>query len=109
MGDNAPVVGQGAGVLSHAAKLVVDAKADFAKQSSTLDGQIAAVKGRWGGAGAQAFHALHTAWMEKHQTIISALNNFEASLQQTEKDNTQTDQSAGDSMTTLSNRLGNIS
>ncbi|GAB2979277.1 WXG100 family type VII secretion target [Nocardioides montaniterrae] len=108
MGNDAPIVGQGAGVLSQAAKLVADAKADFAKQSQNLDSQIAQVKGRWGGAGATAFHSLHVAWTEKHQTIVNALNNFEASLQATEKDNMNTDQSAGDAMTSLSNKLGSI-
>lgn len=108
MADNAPVFGQAHGVLSQAAKLVIDAKADFEKQSRDLDSQIQSVQGRWGGAGASAFFALNTAWQEKHKVVVTALDKFHASLTATEKDNTQVDEQAGDFMNSLINKLGNV-
>ena len=45
------------------------------------------MQGKWGGQGGTAFFNLHEAWNEKQQIIVNALDEFEASLQQTEKDN----------------------
>ncbi len=98
--------GQGDGTLSQAAGLVTDARTDFSAYSARLDGQIAAMQGRWGGRGAQAFFVLHQAWTEKQRTIVNALDDFAASLTSTEQDNTATDDSIGASYAQLRGRLG---
>lgn len=98
--------GQGDGTLTHAAGLVTDARTDFTACSARLDGQIAAVRGRWGGQGAQAFFILHQAWTEKQRTIVDALDDFAASLTSTERDNTATDDGIGASYALLRGRLG---
>ena len=98
--------GQGEKTLSKAAGMVQAAKADFDKLSKNLDGQIQGLQGKWVGSGGQAFFALHQAWTEKQRTIVNALNEFEQSLQSTEKDNTSTDDSQSANMSKLSGRLG---
>lgn len=104
--SNSPEFGQGEGVLSRAAGMVADARTDFNSYSSTLTNQIAGVHGKWGGAGATAFFTLHQAWTEKHKVIVDALNEFEDSLQVTERDNTATDDTQRSSYTNLQGRLG---
>ena len=104
--SNAPEFGQGEGTLSRAAGLVSDARADFTTISNRLDGQIAAVQGRWGGQGAQAFFVLHQAWTEKQKVIVDALDEFSNSLGLTERDNVGTDESQGANYTNLAGRLG---
>jgi WXG100 family type VII secretion target len=91
MSQTANEMGQGHGTLTKAAGLVEEARIDFDNLSKTLDGQIADLKGKWNGAGGQAFMVLHASWTEKHKFIVKALNDFEQSLRSTEKDNTSTD------------------
>lgn len=99
-------MGQGEGTLTKAAGLVADAKADFDRLSSKLDGQIQGLRGRWAGAGGQAFFALHQAWTEKQRVIVGALNEFEAALTSTEKDNLATDEAQSAHYTRTASRLG---
>ena len=106
MSQGAPEMGQGEKTLTRAAGLVADAKSDFDSMSRTLDGQIQGLQGKWAGAGGSAFFALHQAWTEKQNTIVSALNEFEASLRSTEKDNTTTDQTQSDNYNRTAGRLG---
>ena len=91
MSQTANSMGQGHGTLSKAAGLVEEARHDFDRISQTLDGQIADLKGKWGGAGAQAFQSLHAAWYEKHRFIVKALDDFQATLRDTEHHNMSTD------------------
>lgn len=100
--------GQGEQTLSKAANLVSEAKADFDTLASSLSGKIQGAEGAWKGAGGRAFFQLHQAWTEKQSKIVSALNEFEASLTQTEKDNLSTDESQSQSHNSLSARLGGI-
>ena len=108
MSQGAPEMGQGQGTLTRAAGLVTDAKADFDSLSNALSGQIQGLQGRWAGAGGTAFFSLHTAWTEKQKVITNALNEFEASLQSTERDNVNTDQTQSDYMNKNHDRLGGI-
>ena len=71
-----------------------------------LDGQIAGLRGKWAGAGGTAFFALHEAWTEKQNVITNALNEFEASLQSTEKDNMSTDEAQSANYNRTAGRLG---
>ena len=104
--SGAAEMGQGEGTLTKAAGLVATAKQDFDGLSSNLEGQIAGVQGKWAGAGGSAFFALHQAWNEKQRVITKALNDFEASLTATEKDNMNTDESQSSNYSKLTGRLG---
>lgn len=91
--------------LSSAAEKVATARVDVMKLNQNLSGQIQGMGMRWGGQGAAAFHKLHDAWQEKSHKIVSALDEFERSLLDTEKDNTATDLSQADTSNRLLNRL----
>lgn len=103
---SAAEMGQGEGTLSRASGLVADAKGDFDRISGKLDGQINGLRGRWAGAGGQAFFTLHQAWTEKQRVIVSALNEFEASLTSTERDNVSTDEAQSANYARTTSRLG---
>lgn len=98
--------GQGEGSLSRAASMVAEAKQDFDGYSRALDGKIESARAQWGGAGATAFFNLHRAWTEKQDQIVRALNEFEASLLSTEKDNVNTDETQSANYLRTAGRLG---
>ena len=104
--SGAPEMGQGEGTLTRAAGLVADAKADFDTLSNNLSGQIAGLQGKWAGAGGTAFFALHQAWTDKQRVITNALNEFEASLTSTERDNMNTDETQSSNYHRVAGRLG---
>jgi uncharacterized protein YukE len=106
MSQGAPEMGQGERTLSRAASLVADAKADFDSLSRALEGQILGAQGKWAGQGGSAFFALHEAWTQKQSVITSALNEFEASLTSTERDNMSTDETQSATYNRYSSRLG---
>lgn len=106
MSHGAPEMGQGERTLTRAAGLVADAKADFDSMSRALDGQIAGLRGKWAGSGGNAFFALHQAWTQKQQVITNALNEFEASLTSTERDNMSTDEAQSANYNRFAGRLG---
>ena len=103
---SAAEMGQGEGALSRGAGLVADAKVDFDRISSKLDGQIQGLRGRWQGAGGTAFFALHQAWTEKQRVIVQALNEFESALTATERDNLATDEAQSANYARTTSRLG---
>lgn len=84
-------MGQGEGTLTAAAGMVAEAKADFDRLARDLDGRIQGLRGQWVGAGGTAFFHLQQAWTEKQAVIVGALDQFEASLVATERDNLSTD------------------
>jgi WXG100 family type VII secretion target len=106
MSQGAPEMGQGEHTLTRAAGLVVEARQDFDGLSKSLEGKIAGLQGKWAGAGGSAFFALHQAWTEKQRVITNALNEFEASLTSTEKDNLNTDQNQSSNYNRFAGRLG---
>lgn len=85
-------MGQGDGTLTRAAGMVREAKADFDRLARDLDGRIQGLRGQWVGAGGTAFFRLQQAWTEKQRVIVGALDQFEASLVATERDNVGTDE-----------------
>ena len=93
------------GGLVEGAQLVSGAKQDFDRMSGDLEDRIADLKGKWAGAGGQAFFVLHQAWTEKQKVITSALNEFEASLIGTERDAMSTDDTQAGNFTNFQNRL----
>ncbi|MEQ6903845.1 WXG100 family type VII secretion target [Nocardioides sp. YIM 152588] len=100
--------GHGDGVLHRAAALVTEARHDLAGTAVTLDGQVATVRGRWGGAGAEAFFGLHRAWAEQHARIVGALDGLADALTETERDNTRVDDDARGFLADLTARLGAV-
>jgi WXG100 family type VII secretion target len=106
MSNNAVEMGQGEQTLTRAAGMVADARTDFDGFSRRLDGQIAGLQGRWVGAGAAAFYALHRAWTERQTVITGALNDFEAALVSTERDNVATDDAQSATYRRTAGRLG---
>ena len=106
MANTAPEMGQGEKTLTGAAGLVADAKTDFDGLSRRLDAQLAGLQGRWVGSGATAFFALHRAWTERQEVITGALNEFEASLISTERDNVATDDAQSGLYHRTAGRLG---
>jgi WXG100 family type VII secretion target len=106
MSNGAPEMGQGERTLTRAAGLVTQAKQDFDSLSKALDGQIAGLQGKWAGAGGAAFFTLHQAWTEKQTVITNALNDFEASLTSTERDNMSTDDTQSSNYNKVAGRLG---
>jgi WXG100 family type VII secretion target len=106
MSSNAPEMGQGEGTLSRAAGMVAEARGDFDRISGKLEGQIAGLQGKWAGAGGTAFFNLHRTWTEKQRVIVSALDEFEASLVGTEKDNVSTDDTQSANYARQASRLG---
>ncbi len=105
MSQGATEFGQGEKTLTKAAGLVADAKRDFDGLARQLDDQISALKGKWVGQGGAAFFTLHQAWTEKQNTIVSALNEFEASLVGTQRDVTNTDDTQAGNFTNFQSRL----
>jgi WXG100 family type VII secretion target len=106
MSNSAPEMRQGERTLTRAAGLVADARTDFDGFSRRLDAQLAGLQGRWAGAGATAFFALHRAWTEKQSVITSALHEFEASLTATERDNVSIDDAQSAHYHRTAGRLG---
>ena len=106
--SGAAEMGQGEGTLTRAAGLVAEAKQDFDSLSKSLEGQISGIQGKWAGAGGNAFFGLHQAWTEKQNRIVSALNEFEQALTNTERDNISTDQAQSDNMARNHSRLDGI-
>ncbi len=106
MSQGANEMGQGEGTLTRAAGLVSEAKVDFDRLSTALDGQIQGVQGKWAGAGGQAFFSLQQAWTQKQAVITRALNDFEASLTSTEKLNMSTDDAQSANYNSYASKLG---
>lgn len=92
--------------LSQAAEHVRTAKQEVTGLCQSLSSQIQGIGARWGGQGATAFHTLHNTWQEKQRTIVNALDTFAESLDTTQTDNVNTDQSQADLSSNLLRRLG---
>jgi WXG100 family type VII secretion target len=103
-----PEMKAGDRTLSRAAGMVNTAKGDFDKLSATLSDTILGYQSKWQGQGGKAFFGLHQAWTEKQNRIVSALNEFEQALTNTERDNISTDQAQSDNMARNHSRLDGI-
>ena len=106
MSQGASEMGQGERTLTRAAGLVAEAKQDFDGLSKALDGQIAGIQGKWAGAGGTAFLVAPPGLDREAAVITNALNEFEASLTSTEKDNLNTDEAQSSNYNRFSGRLG---
>ncbi|WP_028474640.1 WXG100 family type VII secretion target [Nocardioides alkalitolerans] len=95
----------GEGTLISAGQMVIEAKADFNQKSNALASQIQGMANRWQGQGGAAFQTLIVQWGEKQRTITNALENFERSLTDTDRDTTSTDSGQSDTFTSHLSRL----
>lgn len=98
-------MGQAEGALSSAAAKVVDCKTDLDGLAKNLRSQLGNLSTQWQGQGGAAFGKLAMAWDERQRTIVEALNGFEESLRQTEKDNVSTDEQESSTINALASRL----
>jgi WXG100 family type VII secretion target len=103
-----PEMKAGDRTLSRAAGMVSNAKTDFDRMSRTMSDTIIGYQGKWQGQGGKAFFGLHQAWTEKQDRIVRALQDFEAALTSTERDNINTDQSQSDNMNKNHSRLDGV-
>ena len=103
-----PEMRAGDRTLSRAAGMVATAKSDFDRLSATLSDNLVAQQAKWQGQGGRAFTNLHQAWTEKQNRIVQALNEFEAALTSTERDNINTDQAQSDFMAKNHSRLDGV-
>lgn len=103
MGNN--LYGAGENTLGKAAEMVATARQDFDALSKNLTSKIEGLESQWKGQGGQAFFALHAAWTQKQQVVTSALNDFEASLKNTQKDNVSTDETQHGNYSKFQSRL----
>ena len=106
MSHGANEMGQGEGTLTKAAGLVAERQAGLRPAQREARRADPGLQGKWAGAGGQAFFTLHQAWTEKQKVIVGALNEFEASLTSTEKDNISTDEAQSANYTRTAGRLG---
>lgn len=97
---------QGEGALTAAAERVAAARADVTRLQGQLAGDIDALRGRWSGAGAIAFHRLHDAWQERQARVTAALDGLEAALRETEQDTLRTDDQQAEGFAHYTARLG---
>lgn len=104
MGSNEVRVG--AGTLTGASRMVAAARADFDRMSRDLESQMAAVRGRWTGAGGQAFFGLHQAWSDRQRRVVAALDDFGASLHGAHRDLAATDEAQGSAFSHFQHKLG---
>jgi uncharacterized protein YukE len=104
--SSAHEMGQGRGALSAAAGMVADAKHDLDRYNNELVQHLHSAGAMWVGQGGTAFNSLGHAWSERQRTITGALDQFEASLRATEKDNISTDDAQSSAFTRNQQRLG---
>lgn len=92
--------------LSRGAQMVQGARGDLDQQLSSLRGKLAGIGAQWQGQGSTAFQNVMTQWDESARKIISALDEFEANLKQSEQTYDATDQQQSSTFGKLSGRLG---
>lgn len=97
---------QGDRALSAAAEAVVAARADVTRLQGQLAADVAALRGRWSGSGAVAFHRMHDAWQERQARVTAALDALEAALRDTERDVLRTDDQQAEGFAHYAARLG---
>lgn len=95
----------GAGTLSTAANHVSEARVDLDRLGARLRQEIEGLRSYWDGMGAAAFVHLGQRWDERQRIIVRALDDFQQSLQATERDNTSTDESVRSHFDRFTSRL----
>ena len=101
-------VGFGEGTLKTTEQLLAEAKVELRRLSNELQGEINQLNGKWGGDGAIAFGILNTAWDEKQGAIVMTLEKFEATLDETEKSMTTSDEQSSASVAAIRNQMEGI-
>lgn len=94
------------GALQEAAEHVRTARTLITNDSKRLADEILTLGGNWSGEGFRAFTSVHTAWQEKSERVVRALDDFAESLVDTDRDNTATDTARAEVSARLLSRLG---
>ena len=101
-------VGFGTGTIKTTGQLLAEAKVELRRLSNELQGEIDQLQGKWGGAGAQAFGMLTTAWDQKQGAIVMTLEKFESTLDETEKSMTSSDERSASSVSSIRAQMEGI-
>lgn len=101
-------VGFGDGTIKSTGQLLAEAKVQLRKLSSDLEGEISQLQGKFGGQGAQAFGTLNQAWHEKHGRIVTTLEKFESTLDQTERSMTTSDEQSASQVASIKSQMEGI-
>ncbi|WP_182112078.1 MULTISPECIES: WXG100 family type VII secretion target [unclassified Actinotalea] len=94
------------GALKAGASAVAQSRGELENELSVLRGKLEGMRGAWIGQGATAFNTLMQRWEEDAKKIISALNEFENNLLQSQSTYTASDEAQSSSMARLTSRLG---
>ena len=101
-------VGFGDGTIKSTGQLLAEAKVELRRLSKELQGEIDQLQGKFGGQGAQAFGVLNRAWDEKQGAIVMTLEKFEATLDETEKSMTTSDEQSASSVSAIRNQMEGV-
>lgn len=96
------------GAITRGAGVVAQSRGELLSELNVLRGKLESLRGAWAGQGAVAFAALMERWNGDANTIINALDEFEANLTSTEAQYTATDDTTSSTMTNLTSRLGSV-
>ena len=94
------------GALKQGAGVVSQARADLKGELSSLEGKLAGIGAHWQGQGAVAFNQLMQRWRGDATKIVSALDEFEQNLLQSQASYTASDETQQSTFSRLSGRLG---
>ncbi|MGH3439355.1 MAG: WXG100 family type VII secretion target [Sciscionella sp.] len=94
------------GSLQRGAQMVSAARSDLDQQLASMRGKLSGIGAQWRGAGSSAFQQVMVRWDEDARKIISALNEFEQNLQTSERTYDAGDQAQQASFNKLGGRLG---
>lgn len=94
------------GALKAGADVVARSRGELQRELSSLEGKLAGIGSHWQGQGAVAFNQLMTRWREDASKIVSALNEFEQNLRQSQSQYTASDDAQQSVFSRLSGRLG---
>lgn len=92
--------------LTRGAQMTQGARGDLDQQLSSLRGKLAGIGAQWQGSGSTAFQNVMQRWDESARKIITALDEFEANLKQSETTYDTTDEQQSSTFGKLSGRLG---
>lgn len=92
--------------LTRGAQMTQSARGDLDQQLNSLRGKLAGIGAQWQGSGSMAFQNVMQRWDESARKIISALDEFEANLKQSEQTYDTTDEQQSATFGNLSGRLG---
>ena len=98
-------LGFGEGTITSTAQRLAEARLELRRLGQELQGEVDQLQGKFGGEAARAFGALNRAWDERHGAIVTTLDRFESSLNDTEKSMRASDEQSASSISAIWARL----